>query len=118
MNSIRGTKARSSLRKTKTAPRPYFLNTTNQERQTEHQSIVNNTVDQLAPPVTPTAVVGGCNSNLQSEFLQSEQWSEALKTLDLKLDEVIHIRSVLTRAELESLSLDGTMKVGDQIFTN
>ena len=105
------------MRKTKTAPRPYFLNTTNQERQTEHQSIVNNTVDQLAPPVTPTAVVG-CNSNLQSEFLQSEQWSEALKTLDLKLDEVIHIRSVLTRAELESLSLDGTMKVGDQIFTN
>eukprot|EP00095_Tigriopus_kingsejongensis_P011473 maker-scaffold626_size122949-snap-gene-0.27 protein:Tk11473 transcript:maker-scaffold626_size122949-snap-gene-0.27-mRNA-1 annotation:"spire " len=50
------------------------------------------------------------HANLQSEFLQSEHWAAALKTLDLNLDEVVHIRSVLTKAELESLPLDGTFK--------
>ena len=39
-----------------------------------------------------------------------EHWATALQTLDLTLDEVIHIRTVLTKAELESLPLDGTMK--------
>ena len=35
---------------------------------------------------------------------------KALERLDLSLDEVIHIRSVLTKAELESLPLDGNLK--------
>ena len=39
-----------------------------------------------------------------------EHWATALQTLDLTLDEVIHIRTVLTKAELESLPLDGTTK--------
>ena len=34
----------------------------------------------------------------------------ALQTLDLSLEEVVHIRSVLTRAELEALPLDGCLK--------
>ncbi|XP_059089116.1 protein spire-like isoform X2 [Tigriopus californicus] len=50
------------------------------------------------------------HANLQSEFLQSEHWAAALETLDLNLDELVHIRSVLTKAELESLPLDGTFK--------
>ena len=33
-----------------------------------------------------------------------------MQTLDLTLDEVIHIRSVLTKAEMEGLPLDGTLK--------
>ncbi len=43
-------------------------------------------------------------------FLIQEHWSTALKTLDLNLDEVIHIRTVLTRAELEGLPLEGTLR--------
>ena len=42
-------------------------------------------------------------------FLQ-EHWATALQTLDLTLDEVVHIRTVLTKAELESLPLDGSLK--------
>ena len=44
-----------------------------------------------------------------SSLLQ-EHWSTALNTLDLTLDEVVHIRSVLTKAELEGLPLDGQLK--------
>ena len=39
-----------------------------------------------------------------------EHWATALQTLDLTLDEVIHIRTVLTKAELEGLPLDGSLK--------
>ena len=39
-----------------------------------------------------------------------EHWATALKTLTLSLDEVVHIRSVLTKAELEGLPLDGDLK--------
>ena len=39
-----------------------------------------------------------------------EGWATALQTLELSLDEVVHIRSVLTKAELENLPLDGTLK--------
>ena len=39
-----------------------------------------------------------------------EHWATALQTLDLTLDEVVHIRTVLTKAELEGLPLDGTLK--------
>ena len=44
-------------------------------------------------------------------FSLQSQWMTALEKLDLRLEEVIHIRSVLTKAELESLPLDGTLKV-------
>ena len=36
----------------------------------------------------------------------------SLKTLNLQLDEVAHIRSVLTKAQLESLPLDGEVREG------
>jgi len=50
------------------------------------------------------------HATLHSEFIQSDRWAEALQTLDLSLEEVIHIRSVLTKAEMEGLPLDGTLK--------
>ena len=50
------------------------------------------------------------HASLQSEFLRSEHWATALKTLTLSLDEVVHIRSVLTKAELAGLPLDGDLK--------
>ncbi len=34
----------------------------------------------------------------------------AMKTLNLGLDEVAHIRSALTKAELESQSIDGSVR--------
>lgn len=39
--------------------------------------------------------------------------NDALKTLSLKLDEVAHIRSVLTKAQLDGLQLDGNIR--DQV---
>ncbi|TRY61592.1 hypothetical protein TCAL_12537 [Tigriopus californicus] len=39
-----------------------------------------------------------------------DQWASALQTLDLTLAEVVHIRSVLTKAELESLTIDTNLR--------
>ena len=39
-------------------------------------------------------------ANLQEEY-NSPEWQRALQTLNLSLEEVAHIRSVLTKAELE-----------------
>ena len=36
--------------------------------------------------------------------------NDALKTLSLKLDEVGHIRSVLAKAQLDGLPLDGNIR--------
>lgn len=47
-------------------------------------------------------------SSLQDELLQSKQWQE--ECLSLTLEEIVHIRSVLTKAELESLPVDGHVK--------
>ena len=40
------------------------------------------------------------HANLQEEY-NSPEWQRALQTLNLSLEEVAHIRSVLTKAELE-----------------
>jgi len=50
------------------------------------------------------------HANLHTEFIHSDQWVAALQTLELSLEEVVHIRSVLTRAELEALPLDNNLK--------
>lgn len=50
------------------------------------------------------------HANLHTEFIHSDQWVAALQTLELTLEEVVHIRSVLTRAELEALPLDNNLK--------
>merc|ERR1712037_506576 len=39
-----------------------------------------------------------------------EHWANALQTLDLTLAEVIHIRSVLTKAEIEGLTIDTNLR--------
>ena len=46
------------------------------------------------------------NNYLQKSF----QVNDALKTLNLKLDEVAHIRSVLTKAQLDGLPIDGNIR--------
>ena len=54
---------------------------------------------------------GHCVNNVLNKFFHfQEHWATALQTLDLTLDEVVHIRSVLTKAELEGLPLDGSLK--------
>ncbi|XP_039279947.1 protein spire isoform X2 [Nilaparvata lugens] len=47
-------------------------------------------------------------SSLQDDLLQSKQWQE--ECLALTLEEIVHIRSVLTKAELESLPVEGHVK--------
>eukprot|EP00090_Calanus_glacialis_P001559 TRINITY_DN11131_c0_g1_i2.p1 TRINITY_DN11131_c0_g1~~TRINITY_DN11131_c0_g1_i2.p1 ORF type:complete len:764 (-),score=139.71 TRINITY_DN11131_c0_g1_i2:1070-3361(-) len=49
-------------------------------------------------------------SPLSSFDSPADQWVAALQTLELTLEEVVHIRSVLTRAELEALPLDNNLK--------
>jgi len=49
------------------------------------------------------------HASLQEEY-NSPEWQRALQTLNLSLEEVAHIRSVLTKAELEALPLDGSVK--------
>jgi len=50
------------------------------------------------------------HATLHSEFVHSDQWVAALQTLELTFEEVVHIRSVLARAELEALPLDNNLK--------
>jgi spire-like protein len=49
-------------------------------------------------------------SSLQEEFFQSNHWQTAIECLSLNLEEVVHIRNVLTKAELESLPLECSLK--------
>jgi len=49
-------------------------------------------------------------SALQEEFFQSNQWQTAMECLSLNLEEVVHIRNVLTKAELEALPVDCSTK--------
>jgi len=49
-------------------------------------------------------------SSLQDELLQSKNWQQAMECLSLTLEEIVHIRSVLTKAELESLPVEGHVK--------
>lgn len=49
-------------------------------------------------------------SSLQDELIGSKQWQEAMSLddrLSLTLEEIVHIRSVLTKAELEALPVEG-----------
>ncbi|XP_065200343.1 protein spire isoform X2 [Planococcus citri] len=47
-------------------------------------------------------------SSLQEELFESKQWQD--ECLSLTLEEIVHIRSVLTKAELESLPVEGHVK--------
>ena len=42
--------------------------------------------------------------------MSSQKQNAGMKTLNLRLDEVAHIRSVLTKAELEALPIDGNVR--------
>lgn len=68
----------------------------------------------MNPPVSDgyTLNVAEMHSNLHNEFNQSEgpRKNEGFETLNLRLDEVAHIRSVLTKAELEALPIDGNVR--------
>jgi spire-like protein len=39
-----------------------------------------------------------------------KNWQQAMECLSLTLEEIVHIRSVLTKAELESLPVEGHVK--------
>ncbi|XP_026314563.1 protein spire isoform X2 [Hyposmocoma kahamanoa] len=52
-------------------------------------------------------------SSLQDELIKSKQWQDAITSddrLSLTLEEIVHIRSVLTKAELEVLPVEGRVK--------
>ncbi|XP_063228893.1 protein spire isoform X2 [Bacillus rossius redtenbacheri] len=48
-------------------------------------------------------------SSLQDELLHSN-WQQAMECVSLTLEEIVHIRSVLTKAELEGLPVEGHVK--------
>jgi spire-like protein len=39
-----------------------------------------------------------------------KNWQQAMECMSLTLEEIVHIRSVLTKAELESLPVEGHVK--------
>ena len=43
-------------------------------------------------------------------MILQEAWASSLQSLDLTLEEVVHIRSVLTKAELEGLTIDSNLR--------
>ncbi|KAK6622644.1 hypothetical protein RUM43_008486 [Polyplax serrata] len=47
-------------------------------------------------------------TSLQDDLFQSKTWAQ--ECLSLTLEEIVHIRSVLTKAELEALPVDGHVK--------
>ncbi|XP_059482848.1 protein spire isoform X2 [Neocloeon triangulifer] len=49
-------------------------------------------------------------SSLQDELLHSSHWQSAMECLSLTLEEIVHIRSVLTKAELDGLPVEGRIK--------
>jgi len=49
-------------------------------------------------------------SSIQEEFFQSDHWHTAVECLSLNLEEVVHIRNVLTKAELEALPVECSLK--------
>lgn len=51
--------------------------------------------------------------SIQDDLMNSQQWHEAMSLddrLSLTLEEIVHIRSVLTKAELEALPVEGRVK--------
>ena len=46
----------------------------------------------------------------ENEMCQDFTSNKNVKTLNLRLEEVAHIRSVLTKAELEAMAIDCTMR--------
>ncbi|XP_076057632.1 protein spire homolog 1-like isoform X2 [Oratosquilla oratoria] len=64
-----------------------------------------------SPPDSPTyRHFVASASQTQRDFLSSSHFSSRLDCLSLTLEEVVHIRNVLTKADLESLPLDLTIK--------
>ena len=55
-------------------------------------------------------VISKCEQIPKSLSRPQEHWANALRTLDLTLAEVIHIRSVLTKAEMEGLTIDANLR--------
>ena len=47
---------------------------------------------------------GGSSSSSNGDVVEGSSTDSSLKTLNLQLDEVAHIRSVLTKAQLESVA--------------
>ena len=86
--------------------------TTPSSRSPRH-SRVEDGPQSLHPTANYTLNVSEMHATLQEEMDKSSRRmskQEALTTLNLRLDEVAHIRSVLTKAELESLPIDGDVR--------
>ena len=58
----------------------------------------------------PNSIRANSKTKADDIFHQQEHWANALQTLDLTLAEVIHIRSVLTKAEMEGLTIDANLR--------
>ena len=76
------------------------------------QSSKKSSLNRASPPkefqsLNVTAIEENSNDSCFGDF---DQAPKPLKTLDLRLEEVAHIRSVLTKAELEAMPLDSTLR--------
>lgn len=82
-----------------------------QSRPASRQSRDSSETDSQLGAILPE--MSWSRSSLQDELIQSKQWQEAMSLddrLSLTLEEIVHIRSVLTKAELEALPVEGHVK--------
>ena len=90
------------------------LRKTSSESTTSTATTSNSMASQRSSPAredqfTSLSVAAFDRANNNNGFEESVG-SKPLKTLDLRLEEVAHIRSVLTKAELEAMAIDSTMR--------
>eukprot|EP00088_Acartia_fossae_P066572 TRINITY_DN8263_c0_g1_i1.p1 TRINITY_DN8263_c0_g1~~TRINITY_DN8263_c0_g1_i1.p1 ORF type:complete len:538 (-),score=107.24 TRINITY_DN8263_c0_g1_i1:396-2009(-) len=99
-SSSSGCSSSSGGSSTTSTPKTSFSSTTNNYAQAS---------SPLSPSPSYKLNTSQMHASLQEEY-NSPEWQRALQTLNLSLDEVAHIRSVLTKAELEGLPLEGSVK--------
>ncbi|CAG0925972.1 unnamed protein product, partial [Notodromas monacha] len=71
-------------------------------RRYSSESVRAETGKQSPEPPPFTLETPSSKSVFQEALMESQMWQQQIDCLTLTLDEVVHIRSVLTRAELET----------------
>jgi hypothetical protein len=86
-------------------------------RKSSTESTASSTASTASPRSSPpredqfaslnVAAIQAANNEQEDSY---EEAPKTLKTLDLRLEEVAHIRSVMTKVELEAMPLDSSLR--------
>ena len=81
----------------------------NRKSSTDSTTSEASSISRNSPPKEFTSLNVANFDQIQPET-EFENSTKSLKTLDLRLEEVAHIRSVLTKAELEAMAIDSQVR--------